>query len=63
MPRLRSLRSFAVDNFGHIGDSGQQFLEQLAACTATTHTGDFHEGRDEADRRAYWLRIWRSRIA
>ena len=54
---------FAVDNFGHIGDSGQSFLEQLAARTAVLRTSDFREGSDEAERRAYWLRTWRGRIA
>ena len=54
---------FAVDDFGHLGDSAQNFLEQLAARTAASHTGDFREGADEAERRAYWLRTWRARIA
>ena len=54
---------FAVDDFGHMGDSAQSFLEQLAARVATTHTGDFREGGDAAERRVYWLRIWRMRIA
>ena len=54
---------FAVDEFGKIADSGQHFLEQLAARTAATRTGDFREGTDEAQRRAHWLRIWRARIA
>ena len=49
---------FAVDDFGHLGDSAQIFLEQLAA-----RTGDFRDGRDDADRRAYWLRTGRARIA
>ena len=54
---------FAVDDFGKIGESGQRFLEQLAARAAATRTGDFREGSDEAERRAHWLRIWRERIA
>ena len=54
---------FAVDDSGHLGDSAQNFLEQLAARTAASRTGDFREGADEAERRAYWLRTWRARIA
>ena len=54
---------FAVDEFGKIGDSGQCFLEQLAARTAASHTADFREGAGEQERRAFWLRTWRSRIA
>ena len=54
---------FAVNEFGNIGDSGQCFLEQLAARTATSHTCDFRQGSDVAERRAYWLRIWRAMIA
>ena len=54
---------FAVDDFGHLGDSAQNFLEQLAARTAVSRTGDFREGSDDAGRRAFWLRTWRARIA
>ena len=54
---------FAVDDFGHLGDSAQIFLEQLAARTAASRTGYFRDGSDEAERRAYWLRTWRARIA
>jgi hypothetical protein len=54
---------FAVDDFGHLGDSAQSFLEQLAARAAVSRTGDFREGSDEAARRAYWLRTWHARIA
>ena len=54
---------FAVNNFGHLSDLAQSFLEQLAARTAVSRTGDFRDGRDDADRRAYWMRTWRARIA
>ena len=39
---------FAVDEFGHMGDSAQTFLQQLAAQTAASRTDDFREGSDEA---------------
>ena len=54
---------FAIDEFGHMGDAAQRFLEQLAARAATSRTGDFREGSDEDARRTYWLRTWRARIA
>ena len=54
---------FAVDDFGHLGDSAQSFLEQLAARAAVSRTGDYREGSDEDARRAFWLRTWRARIA
>ena len=54
---------FAVDDFGHLGDSAQNFLEQLAARTTASRTGDFREGADEAELGAYWLRTWHARIA
>ncbi len=54
---------FAVDEFGHIGDAGQALLQQLAAAKAASGRGDFREGRTVADRRAYLLRAWRSRVA
>ena len=54
---------FAIDEFGHMGDAAQRFLEQLAARAAVSRTGDFREGSDEDARRTYWLRKWRTRIA
>ena len=53
---------FAVEDWGHMRDSAQNFLEQLAARTAATRRAEFREGGDEAERRAYWLRTWRARI-
>ena len=61
--RVYDFVPFAVDDFGHLGDSAQSFLEQLAARAAVSRLGDFREGSDEAGRRAYWLRTWRARIS
>jgi hypothetical protein len=36
---------FAVDDFGHIGDAGQKFLEQLASRTAISRGSDFILGK------------------
>ena len=46
-----------------MGDSAQSFLEQLAARAAVSHTDDFREGSDSAERRAFWLRKRRAQIA
>ena len=55
---------FAVDDFGHIGDSGWALLEQLAAHGAAKTRGkDFTKGRTEAEIRSHYLTTWQQRIA
>ena len=55
--------SFAVDNFGHIGDAGWALLEQLAAYGAAKNKGkDFTPGRTEQEVRSYYFTL-QQRIA
>ena len=55
---------FAVDDFGHIGDAGWAFLEQLAAHGAAKNGGrNFTKGLTDAQVRDYYLTRWQQRIA
>ena len=54
---------FAMDDFGHFGDTAVAFLDQLAVHAAARQADDYRQGRDAATRRSFWLAKWQERLA